>query len=208
MTPNFFLRPRTYLAGVAVSLAAALLVLLVMAVLGEYTKTRGRLLLTALSLAGFCALAFPSAALASRGRHPRLAAVGVSAAALGFVLVAAGLWATPDSDAFWKAASIASIAAASVAYSSWVLSFRPQRLASQIARYAALGVAALVLFLTTLAIIVEIRQSAFWWAVVLLIIAQVACAIAAAAPARWTTDPADRDARPSDKSQPPQPPML
>ena len=187
--PNFFLIPRTYLAGVAVSLAAAMLVLLVMAVLGEYTKTRGRLLLTALSLAGFCALAFPSAVLAVRGRYPALAVLGVLAAALGFVLVVAGLWATPDSDAFWKAASIASIAAASVAYSCWVLSFRPQRLVAQVAQHAALAVAALVLFLTTLAIIVEIRQAAFWWAVVLLIITQALCALAAAAPARWTTDP-------------------
>ena len=200
MTPKFFLRPRTYLAGVAVSLAAALLVLLAMAVLGEYTKTRGRLLLTALSLAGFCVLAFPSAVLAVRGRHTALAVLGVSVASLGFVLVVVGLWATPDSDAFWKAVSIASIAAASVAYSCWVLSFRPQRLVAQVAQSAALVVAALVLLLTTLAIIVEIRQPAFWWAVVLLIIAQALCALAAAAPARWTSDPAGRDARPSDKS--------
>ena len=188
MTPKFFLRPRTFLAGVAVSLAAAVLIALVMAVLGEYTKTRGRLLLTALSLAGFCVFGFPSAVLASRGRHTRLAALGVSAAALGFVLVVVGLWATPDSDAFWKAASIASIAAASIAYSCWVLSFRAQRLAARVAQYAALGVAVLVLFLTILAIIVEIRHAAFWWAVVLLIIAQVACVLAAAAPARWTPD--------------------
>ena len=200
VTPKLFLRPRTYLAGVAVSLAAGLLVLLVIAVLGEYTKTRGRLLLTALSLAGFCVLAFPSAVLAVRGRHPGLAVLGISTAALGLALVVIGLWATPDPDAFWKAASITSIAAASVAYCCWALSFRPQRLASQVAQYAALGVAALVLFLTALAIIVEIRESAFWWAVVLLIIAQALCALAAAAPARWTTDPADRDARPSDSS--------
>ena len=200
VTPKFFLRPRTYLAGVAVSLAAALLVLLAMAVLGEYTKTRGRLLLTALSLAGFCVLAFPSAVLASRGRQAVLTVLGVSAAALGFALIVVGLWATPDSDAFWKAASIASIAAASIAYSCWVLSFRAQRLAARVAQYAALSVAALVLFLATLAIIVEIREPAYWWAVVLLIIAQALCALAAAAPARWTTDPADRDARLSDSS--------
>ena len=169
-------------------MAAALLVLLAMAVLGEYTKTRGRLLLTALSLAGFCVLAFPSAALASRGRYSVVSAVGIPSAALGFVLVAVGLWATPDSDAFWKAVSIASIAAGTAAYSCWVLSFNAQRLAAQVAQYAALVLAVLVLFLTTLAIIVEIREDAFWWAVVLLIVGQIVCALAAAAPARWTLD--------------------
>ena len=186
--PGACMKPRVFLVGVAVSLAAAVLIVLVMAVLGEYTKTRGRLLLTALSLAGFCVLAFPPAVLTGRGRYAGLAVLGVLAPGVGFVLVVVGLWATPDSDAFWKAAAIASIAAGSTAYCCWTLWFRAQRLAAQVAQYVALVMAGLVLFLTTLAIIAEIREAAFWWAVVLLIVAQVGCVLAAAAPARWTAD--------------------
>ena len=185
---RIYMQPRVFLAGVVVSLAAAVLIVLAMAVLGEYTKIRGRLLLTALSLAGFCVLALPPAVLAARGRLSGLASVGVLAPGLGFALVVVGLWGTPDSDAFWKAAAIASIAAGSTAYCCWVLSFVAQRLAAKVAQYAAFVAAALVLFLTTLAIIAEIRGAAFWWTVVLLIVAQVICVLAAAAPARWTAD--------------------
>lgn len=178
------MKPRTFLAGLAASLAAAVLIALAMAVLGEYTKTRGRSLLTALSLAGFCLLALSPSVLASRGRYSGLAAVGVLAPGLGFVLVVVGLWATPDPDAFWKAAAIISIAAGSTAYCCWVLLFTAQRSAAQVAQYAALGVASLVLFLTSLAIIAEIREAAFWWVVALLVIALIVCGPVAAAPGR------------------------
>ena len=126
----------------------------------------------------------PSAALAGRGRYAGLAVLGVLAAGSGLALVVAGLWATPDPDAFWKAAAIASIAAASVAYSCWALLFRAQGSAAQVAQYAALVLAGLVFFLTALAIIVEIREAAFWWAVALLVAGQVVCVLAAAAPGR------------------------
>ena len=159
--------------------------MLVMAVLGEYTKTRGRVLLTALSLAGFCLLALPPAVLAGRGRYTGVAAAGVLASGLGFLLVAVGTWGTPNSDGFWKAAGIVSIGAVSGSYTCWVLLLRARRLAARIARWTALGAAGLALILTALAIIVEIREPSFWWAVALLIIAQLAGGLTAAAFHRW-----------------------
>ncbi len=48
------LSPRTFLSGMLGALAAALLVIVAMVLLSEYTKTRGRLLLTFLVLASFC----------------------------------------------------------------------------------------------------------------------------------------------------------
>ena len=45
------LSPRTFLSGMLGALVAALLVIVAMVLLGEYTKTRGRLLLTFLVLA-------------------------------------------------------------------------------------------------------------------------------------------------------------
>lgn len=167
------------------SLVAAVLIVLAMAVLGEYTKTRGRMLLTALSLAGFCLLALPPAVLAMRGQYARVAAGSTLVLCLGFLLVVVGMWATPDSDAFWKAAAIISIAAASGSHFCWLLLLRVRRLLAQVARCTALGATGLVLILTGLAIIVEIRDASFWWAVVLLIIAQVAGGLAAPALDRW-----------------------
>ena len=161
------------------------MIVLTIAFLGEYTKTRGRLLLTALTLAGFCLLALPPSVLARRDRYALAAASGTLAPCLAFLLVAAGIWATPDSDAFWKAAAIASIAAASGSYFCWLLLLRTKRLPARIARCAALGAAGLALILIGPAIIVEIRAAAFWWAVVLLIVTQVAGGLAAAALDRW-----------------------
>ena len=169
------------LAVLLASVAAAVLIVLAMAILGEYTKTRGRLLLTALSLAGFCLLALPPLVLARRGRYPRVAAAGTLAPCFAFLVVLVGMWSTPDLDAFWKTAAILSIVAVTVSHICWLLLSKPRRSLARVARCTALGAAGLVLVLTGLAIIVEIRTAAFWWAVILLIIGQIGGGLAAVA---------------------------
>ena len=57
------LTSRTFLLGMLGALVAALLMIVAMVLLGEYTKTRGRLLLTFLVLAPFCLSAIPPSAL-------------------------------------------------------------------------------------------------------------------------------------------------
>ncbi len=161
------------------SLLAALLVVVAMALLGEYTKTRGRLLLTALSLAGFCLMAVPPSALLQRHRYAPVAAGGLAASCLGFLLLAGGTWATPDSDAYWKATAIAAIAAVSFFHVCWLLLLEPLRPPARLARRVAVGSASLVAVLAGLAIIVEIKAAPYWWAVVVIIVAQVAGGIAA-----------------------------
>jgi len=170
-----------------------------MAFLGEYTKTRGRLLFTALFLAGFCLLALPPAVLVKRGRYPGVAAGSTVAPGLGFLVVLVGMWATPDSDAFWKAAAIISIAAASGSHFCWLLLLRASRSLARVARCTALGAAGLVPVLTGLAIIVEIRAASFWWAVALLIIAQVAGSLAAPVLNCWAFTSAGFHHRRADK---------
>ena len=175
------------------------MIVLAMVFLGEYTKTRGRLLFTAITLAGFCLLAMPPSVLARRGRYPLVGAASTSILGLGFLLVVVGMWATPDSDAFWKVAAIVSIAGVFGSHSCWLLLLRVSWLPARIARCATLGAASLVLFLTGLAIIVEIRAAPFWWAVVLLIVAQVAGGLAAAATNRWPFANPDFHPPPADK---------
>ncbi len=167
------------------SLAAAALVVVVMALLGEYTKTRGRLLLTALSLAGFCLLALAPSALAKRDRYTAIGVGGLAAACLGFLLVAAGTWATPGADAYWKATAIVSIGAVSGAQLCWLLLLEPRRAPARAAWWTAVGAAGLVPVLTGVAIIVEIKAPPFWWVVFFAIIAQIAGGFAAPALNRW-----------------------
>ena len=167
------LSPRTFLSGLLGALAAALLVIVAMVLLGEYTKTRGRLLLTFLVLAPFCLSAIPPSALLQRGRLLPVAWTGLVASGAGFVLVAVGIWATPDPDAYWKTTAIVSIAAASTFQASWLLLLTPVRDFARLLLWAVMGVSLLAALLSVAGIIGEIRPAAYWWVVFMLVIAGV-----------------------------------
>ena len=177
--------PKKVLAVLLSSLAAAALVVVAMVLLGEYTKTRGRLLLTALSLAGFCVVALAPSALAQRDKYVLISAGGLVAAGLGFLLVTTGTWATPDSDAYWKAAGIVSVGAVSGSYLCWLLLFEAGRPPARAAWRIALVAAGLVLVLTCLGIGLEVKTAAFWWMVTGLTTAQLAGGLAVPALDRW-----------------------
>ena len=167
------------------SMAAAVLVVVAMALLGEYTKTRGRLLLTALSLAGFCVLALAPTVLSRRPRFSFVGDAGLGVAFLGFLLLTVGTWGTPNSDGYWKAAAIVSIAAGSLAYLSWLLLVEPGILLARIAGRLAAAAASIVPVLAAIGIIVEIKAAPFWWAVTLIIILQLAGGFASRGLNRW-----------------------
>ena len=172
------LAPRTFLLGLLGALAAALLVIVAMVLLSEYTKTRGRLLLTFLVLAPFCLSAIPSSALLRGGRLLPVAWTGLVASGAGFVLVAVGIWATPESDAFWQTAAIVSIAAASSFQSSWLLLLMPVRAFVRLLLWAVMGVSLMAALVSVAGIIGEITSAAYWWAVFLLVIAGVVGSLA------------------------------
>ncbi len=172
------LSPRTFLSGMLGALVAALLVIVAMVLLGEYTKTRGRLLLTFLVLASFCLSAIPSSALLQRGRLLPVAWTGLVASGGGFVLVAVGIWATPESDAYWQSAAIVSIAAASTFQASWLLLLTPVRAFARVLLWAVMGVSLLAALLSVAGIIGEIRPAAYWWVVFLLGISGVVGSLA------------------------------
>ena len=177
--PGVRITPRAAVALLAAALVAALLVLVAMALLGEYTKTRGRLLLTALSLAGFCLVAVAPAALHRRRRYPPAAAGGLAAAAGGFMLLVGGTWGTPDSDAYWKTVAIAAIVAVSLSHVCWLLLLDSNGPPARIAGLVAIGSASLVAVLAGLAIILEVKAAPYWWTVFVIIIVQVAGGVAA-----------------------------
>lgn len=172
--PRIRVAPRGIFTALLVSLAAALLVVVAMALLGEYTKTRGRLLLTALSVAGFCLLALAPATLSQRDKYGSIGAAGVAAASLGLLLVVVGTWATPTPDAYWKSTGIVSLVAASLSYLSGLLLLALTSAPALIARWAAIAAGGVVPVLAALAIILEIKTRAFWWVVSILVVAEIA----------------------------------
>lgn len=172
------LAPRTFLLGLLGALAAALLVIVAMVLLGEYTKTRGRLLLTLLVLAPFCLSAIPPSALFRRERLLPVAWTGLVASGAGFVLVGTGIWITPDSDAYWRTAAIVSIAAASTFQASWLLLLTPIRTFALPLLWAVMGASLLAAVSSVAGIIGEIKPAPYWWVVFLLILAALVGSVA------------------------------
>lgn len=171
--------PRVIVAVLLAALAAALVVVLAMAILGEYTKLRGRLLLTASTLAWFSLMAMGPSLLQQRGQYPTVVAAGFFSSVLGFLLVTGGTWATPGSDDYWKAAAIVSVLAISLSYVCWLLLLRSRAMAVLAASRAAGAAAFLGALLVGLAIILEVRTSAFWWAFTVIIIVQLTAGLVA-----------------------------
>lgn len=165
------LAPRTFLVGVLGALAAAFLVIVVMALLGEYTKARGQLLLTFLVLAPFCLSAIPPSTLLRKGRFQPVGWAGLLTSGAGFILLATGIWATPDADAFWKAVAIVSIAAAALFVASWLLLMTPAKTLVFRLVWTVMATTALAASLSEVGVIGEIKPAAYWWPVILLLCA-------------------------------------
>ena len=177
--------PKRVIMVLLLSLLAAALVVAIMVALGEYTKTRGRFLATALSLSGFSLLVLPPSLLAQRARAGYWGYAGLGIAGLAYLLLAGGLWGTPNSDAYWKAVAIATIGAASLSQLSWLLLMTPKVFLARIVWLIAATAVGLVLALASLAIIVEIKTAPFWWAVAIIVVVQVVAGIAAHILNRW-----------------------
>ena len=105
-----------------------MLIVIAMVVLGEYTKTRGRFLLTALVLEGYFFCSLGPAWVAERRSESQLSQAALAAAVVALALLLIGIWGTPNSDAFWKSAAIVTILAVALAYLA-VVDVEPGRLA-------------------------------------------------------------------------------
>ena len=175
------LKPGVFFAGMLGALSAALLIVVMIALLGEYTNTRGRLILTALTVAAFCLSAVSPAALYQQGRYRPAALAAVTISALGLAMVTAGIWATPDSDAFWKATAIASILCATTFHGGVLLLWQPGPGYVRFFRWPGVIAALSAALMAILGIVLEIKLGAFWWAMVLLILGTVWAGLAAGA---------------------------
>ena len=161
--PEWTGRPQVHSAGCFLSLLAAVAVVAFAIGTLEYTKTRGKLLLTALLVAGFFLTLAGATAMPRSGLGPwfRPAAIGV--ASLALLLMVMGLWGTPDSDAFWKATAAVTVVAMALVAGGQALS---RAGGGRTLRLLAATSAVLVVLLTVMAavgIALEIAAVAYWW---------------------------------------------
>ena len=178
-------RPQVHTAGLLVSLLAVLAVVVFMIATLEYTKTRGRLLLTAFLVGGYflTALAATGMPRSRTGRRLRAGAQALATAALFLLLL--GLWGTPDSDGYWKATAVVTILSLGSAVAGILL---VRAMSGRAVRFLSLASATLLILLTVLAasgIVAEIRAPLYWWVFVLLALSWLAMSAAVVAAPVW-----------------------
>ena len=174
------MNPKVYSIGFLASLTAAVLVVIVMVALAEYTKTRGRALLTALVLTAYFFSSLGPVWLAHRkpGSSVFKVALGVATAALLLILI--GVWGTPNSDAFWKSTAIIAVLGLVLAYFS-VINWKQE----DITRSFGVRIVALAAFMGCLGIAAGINWPPYWWVFTLAVIVWVGSLLLFPLPLLW-----------------------
>ena len=183
--PRWTARPEAHAAGCLLALLAALAVVAFAIGTLEYTKTRGKLLLTALLVAGYFLTMIGATAMPRSGLGPWFRPLSFSAATLALVLMALGLWGTPDPDAFWKATASVTVLAMGLVAAGQALSRAEGRTAVRVAATGSATFSTALVAMGVLAIALEIGAAAYWWAYGLLAAGWVLAALALAALRLW-----------------------
>lgn len=136
----------------------AVLIVIVMIVLGEYTKTRGRFLLTALMFEGYLFASLGPAWVAEQRADSPVSRVALAAAVAALLLLLTGIWGTPNSDAFWKSTAIITVLALVLSYVA-VVDVQPGRLA----RSYQVKAVALATVIGCFGIAAGINWPPYWW---------------------------------------------
>lgn len=160
--------PKTFAAGFLLMSVVAVLIVIVMIVLGEYTKTRGRFLLTALMFEGYFFASLGPAWVAERRADSTVSRVALAATAAALLLLLTGIWGTPNSDAFWKSTAIVTVLALVLAYVA-VVDVQPGRLARSY-QVKAVAVAAVI---ACFGIAAGINWPPYWWVFTLAVLVWV-----------------------------------
>ena len=190
--PGWISHPYTHAAALLLSLLAALAVVAFMVGTLEYTKMRGRLLLTALLVAGYFLTTFVAAAVPRDSAALRwLFAAILAWATLALFLLLLGLWATPDSDEFWKSAAGVTTLAFGMSFAGLALGLGSDGKPARILAWFSAILAALMTVMTVLGIAVEISAALYWWAFGLLIACWLSASAALVALRFWWRRNAD-----------------
>ena len=160
--------PKPFAFGFVMMSVVAVLIVIVMIVLGEYTKTRGRFLLTALIFEGYFFCSLGPVWVAERRADSPLSRVALAAAVAALLLLLTGIWGTPNSDAFWKSTAIVTVLALVLSYVA-VVDVQPERLA----RSYQVKAVALATVIACFGIAADIKWPPYWWVFTLAALAWV-----------------------------------
>lgn len=163
---------KTYGLGFLISSVAAVLIVIAIIVVGEYTKTRGRFLLSALMVEGYFFCSLGPIWVTERRPESMVSRVAIGAAVMALLLLLIGLWGTPNSDAFWKSTAIVTILALVLAFLA-VVDSEAGRLSLSV-QAKAVGLATLI---GCVGIAAGINWPPYWWVFTLAVIAWVTTVI-------------------------------
>ena len=161
--PDWTGRPQIYAAGCLLSVLAAIAVVAFAIGTLEYTKTRGKLLLTALLVAGFFVTLVGATAMPRSGPGPWFRPAAIGAASTALLLMVIGLWGTPDSNPFWKATAAVTVVAMGLVAGGQALSRAGNRWAVRVLAASSAALAASLTVMAVVAIALEIAAIVFWW---------------------------------------------
>ena len=142
-----------------------MLVVIAMVALAEYTKTRGRLLLTALVMAAYFFSGLGPVWLAQRQPASAVSRLALGAGAVALLLLLTGIWGTPNSDAFWKSTAIVTIIGLVLAYFAVV-----EIQQGSLTRNFAVKPVAVAAIMACLGIAAGVNWPPFWWVFTLAVI--------------------------------------
>jgi hypothetical protein len=100
---------------------------------------------------------------------------------MALFLLLLGLWATPDSDEFWKSAAGLTFLALGMSLAGLALGLGSSIPAARILAWASATLAVLMTAMTVLGIALEISSAPYWWAFVLLALCWLTAGVAIAA---------------------------
>ena len=170
------MKPKPFAIGFVITSVLAVLIVIVMVVLGEYTKTRGRFLITAMVFEGYFFCSLGPAWVAGQRTDSQVPRVALVAAVAALLLLLIGIWGTPNSDAFWKSTAIVTALALVIAYVA-VVDAQPGRLA----RSYQVKTVALAALIGCSGIAAGINWPPYWWVFTLAVLVWVGALLVSSA---------------------------
>ena len=177
--------PYTHAAALLLTLLAALAVVAFMVGTLEYTKTRGKLLLTALMVAGYLITTLVATGTPKHGAIRWLYASNLAWATLALFLLLLGLWATPGSDEFWKSAAGITFLAFGLSFAGLALGIGSGVKAARPLALASATLAVLMTAMSILGIALEVSATPYWWVFGMLAVFWLVATIALTAMRTW-----------------------
>ena len=172
--PAWLGHPYTHAAGVLLSLMAAVAIIAFMVGTLEYTKTRGKLLLTALLVGGFFLTTLGGTAIPRSGIGRRLRPAAPVMALTALLLLMVGLWAGADSDMFWKAAACVTVLSLGFVMTGVALARASGERVTELFATTSASSSLLLTLMGVVAIALEVKAALYWWAFGLLLLCWLA----------------------------------